>query len=90
MFCPFKRRVGDKMSVVQIEQDMALCAFKFNGLICRSIGAQFMEDETIALFEFEMAESGVQLRNEKHYKLASPDDISAEELQRYREQSLIG
>jgi hypothetical protein len=33
---------SDKLSVVQIEQDFAVCANKFPELICRSIAAQFM------------------------------------------------
>ena len=43
----------DKQSVVQVEQDFAMCAEKFKALICRPIAAQFMRDDTIALFEFE-------------------------------------
>ncbi len=43
----------DKLNIVQIEQDFALCASKFPSLICHPIGAQFMSNNTIALFEFE-------------------------------------
>ena len=32
----------DKLSIVQIEQDFALCNHKFPGLVCRPIAAQFM------------------------------------------------
>lgn len=73
----------DKMSVVQIEQDLALCASKFKGLVCRSIGAQFMPDNMIALFEFELGDQGVSLRNERHYQLVPPDAITADDLKRY-------
>ncbi len=31
----------DRMSTVQIEQDIALCAEKFPRLVCRPLGAQF-------------------------------------------------
>ena len=42
------------MNVVQIEQDIAVCANKFPWLdICRPIAAQFMDGGIIALFEFE-------------------------------------
>jgi hypothetical protein len=37
----------DRMSVVQIEQDFALCAQEFSLLLCRPIGAQFMADGVI-------------------------------------------
>jgi hypothetical protein len=30
----------DRMSVVQIEQDVAVCAAKFKDAICRPLGAQ--------------------------------------------------
>ena len=42
----------DKLNIVQIEQDMLLCEAKFPNLLCRSIAAQFMENNLIALFEF--------------------------------------
>ena len=35
---------NDQLSVVQTKQDIACCAEKFPGLICRSISAQFMAD----------------------------------------------
>lgn len=42
----------DKLSIVQIEQDHALCAHKFPNL-CRPIAAQFIHQDLIALFDFE-------------------------------------
>ncbi len=75
----------DRMSAVQIEQDIALCAEKFPGLICRAIGAQFTEDNVIALFEFEAAADGIRIRQERHYQLVPPDAITPEDLARYRQ-----
>lgn len=43
----------DRLSVVQIEQDIALCGVKFRDAICRPLGAQFIQSDLIALFEFE-------------------------------------
>jgi hypothetical protein len=74
----------DKHNIVQIEQDFALCADKFPQLVCRAIGAQFIEADLIALFEFETGESGVSLRSEKHYKLVPPEGISQADLLLYR------
>ncbi|MGH3089342.1 MAG: endonuclease [Rubrobacteraceae bacterium] len=71
----------DKQGVVQIEQDFALCADKFPSLICRPIGAQFMEEDLIALFEFEESESGITLSSEKHYGLVPPDEVTDEDLE---------
>lgn len=74
----------DKLSIVQIEQDMALCAVRFPALICRAIGAQFVSDGSIVLFEFESSESGVAKRIERHYHLVPPEDLTEEDLSRYR------
>lgn len=73
----------DKIGIVQIEQDFAVCAAKFPSLICHSIAAQFMADEAIAMFEFEQTDQGVRVSAEKHYRLARPDELSDEELQSY-------
>lgn len=75
----------DKVGIVQIEQDLAMCSEKFPPLICRPVAAQFMEDDLIALFEFEDTIEGVRIVDEKHYQLVSPDDLSPEELQAYQE-----
>ncbi len=73
----------DRHNIVQIEQDFALCAAKFPNLVCRAIGAQFMESDLIALFEFESGENGVTLRNEKHYRLVQAQEISEADLMLY-------
>ncbi len=75
----------DKLNVVQIEQDFALCASKFPDLICRPIGAQFMDGNLIALFEFETTPEGVKLSEEEHYRLVTPDEMTPEVLKTYRE-----
>ncbi len=71
------------MSMVQIEQDFALCNEKFKSLTCRAIGAQFTANDVIALFEFESGEKGITLANERHYRLANPQDITADDLKSY-------
>ena len=75
---------NDQISVVQIEQDFALCADKFPDLICRPIAAQFTGDNRIALFDFEETDDGVAIRSEKQYRLVPKDDIDASDLERYR------
>jgi hypothetical protein len=76
---------SDKLNVVQMEQDFAVCANKFPGLICRPIGAQFMAGGIIALFEFEEADGMVRISAEKHYKLVPPDEVTKEDLESYRQ-----
>jgi hypothetical protein len=73
----------DKIGVVQIDQDLAMCAQKFPPLICRPICSQLMEENLIALFEFEQTSEGVRILEEKHYRLVSPDELSPEEIQIY-------
>ena len=59
----------DRMSVVQIEQDLAMCGAKFPNLICRPIGAQFLADDIIALIEFSETADGIRIAAERHYSI---------------------
>ena len=77
----------DKIGIVQIEQDLAICSSKFPQLICRPIAAQFLGEELIALFELELTENGIGVSAEKHYRLVRAGDLSAEELQNYQRRS---
>lgn len=74
----------DRINIVQIEQDAALCAHKFPSLLCRPIAAQFMQDDLIVLFDFEDGENGLALSSEKHYRLVPPDQITETDLASYR------
>ena len=77
----------ERIGIVQIEQDFAVCADKFPTLICRPIAAQFMSLNMIALFELEQTEDGFIISSEKHYRLVRPEEISATELEAYRNRS---
>ncbi len=77
----------DQLSVVQARQDIACCAEKFPGLVCRSISAQFMDDERIAIFELTVEDDRVRIVDEKHYRLAPADSISADDLRAYQVRS---
>jgi hypothetical protein len=78
---------SDKLNVVQIEQDFAVCARKFPDLICRPIAAQFMEGGVIALFEFEQSNSSVSISSEKHYKLVPPEEVTDADLKNYQQRT---
>lgn len=78
----------DRLSVVQIAQDIALCRHRFSGLICRPIGAQFMTESVIALFEFAETEAGPRIALEKHYRLVPPEEVTPQDLKRYLTQEL--
>ncbi len=73
----------DQLGVTQTRQDMACCAQKFPHLTCRPISAQFMADDTIALFELGLQGEDVKIVEEKHYKLVPGDQITAEDLKLY-------
>jgi hypothetical protein len=79
----------DRLHIVQIEQDFALCALRFPSLLCRAIGAQFMDDNLIALFEFELNDNHVSIVTEKHYRLVPKDDLSEADVNLYRQRPLI-
>lgn len=82
---PIQAKGGtDKLSIVQIEQDLAVCSHKFPSLICRPVATQFMQDEVIALFEFEEGDNGVGIASEKHYKLVPPEEVTEADLDTYR------
>jgi hypothetical protein len=77
----------DRLSIVQIEQDFGVCAHKFPSLICRPIATQFMQDDVIALFEFEESDDGLGISAEKHYKLVPPEEVTETDLESYRARS---
>jgi hypothetical protein len=64
-----------------------MCAAKFPGLVCRPIAAQFMDENLIALFELEPTEKGIKVSTERHYRLVRPEELTPEELEKYRTRS---
>lgn len=74
----------DKLSIVQISQDMKYCEERFPLLICRPIGAMFLADSVIAIFEFMREDDEVLVRDEKHYKLVPAEDIADSDLRSYQ------
>lgn len=74
----------DKLSTVQIEQDVAVCARHFPKLTCRPLAAQFMAGGVIALFELEAGPGSLRVSGERHYQLVAPGELSEAELEAYR------
>jgi DNA modification methylase len=74
----------DSIGIVQVEQDIAVCAAKFPALRCRPIAAQFVADDLIALFEFEGSRGAVAIKDEKHYSIVLNKDLTDEEIAGYR------
>ena len=83
---PIQAKGGsDNLNRVQIEQDMAVCNEKLPNLICRPVGAQFIRDELIALFEFENNGDDITIVSENHYHLVPPDDVTEQDVIAYRQ-----
>ncbi len=70
---------ADLLNIVQIEQDFALCRHRFPALGCRPIGAQFIDDDLIALFELEEQDGDIRIVSEIHYRLVPPEDFCDED-----------
>ena len=67
---PIQAKGGnDRLSTVQIEQDLYLCSEKFPKLVCKPLGALFMTENAIALFQFEKENGQIRNTKECHYKL---------------------
>ena len=49
-----------------------------------------MQDEVIALFEFEEGDNGVGIASEKHYKLVPPEEVTEADLDTYRARASEG
>lgn len=78
---------SDKLSPVQTRQDIACCKAKFPDLVCRPVSAQFMADDTIALFELTAENEKVLVVEERHYRLVPSDDIDSETKRKYADRS---
>jgi hypothetical protein len=74
----------DSVGIIQVEQDIALCDSKFPTLRCRPIAAQFVAEDLVALFEFQVLKGEVSIKEERHYQLVPNDDLTDEELMAYR------
>jgi len=82
---PIQAKGGkDKLNIVQILQDFAMCETKFPDLVCCPIVAQFMDATVIALFEFEKGENGISIASERHYRLVPSEEMTAEDLENYK------
>ena len=74
----------DELGVIQIEQDYEICKTKFPSLICRSVAAQFIKEDLISLFELEIIDGEVTIKEEKHYHIVPNKDLQDSEINRYK------
>ena len=82
---PIQAKGGtDQIGAVQIEQDFLICREKYPDAIGRPLAAQFLDNQTIVLFEFALSDEGLKIASEKHYRLVQPDELTTEEIKEYQ------
>lgn len=75
----------DILGVIQTIQDITFCKTEKRYLDCipRAVSAQFLADDTIALFETTFDGDEVSIIRERHYKLTESEAIGREDLKQY-------
>jgi len=76
----------DVLGAIQTIQDITFCQTeeKYRDCIARAVSAQFLTDDTIALFETTFDGDEVSILHERHYKLTESEAINASDLKVYR------
>ena len=62
--------------------------YTFSLLIAKPLGTQFIDDQTVAIFEFERSEGIVRVASERHYRLVESEDLTEEDILNYRNRLL--
>lgn len=73
----------DQIGVVQTSQDIAFVEQKFPGMRCRAVSAQFMADQSIALFELTLQNSEIRVVQERHYRLLPASELDQTAIRNY-------
>ena len=75
----------DMVGYYQVRNMFDLCAERFPHLVPRPLGAQFIDDELIALFEFQRRPAGVEIDvvEERHYRLVPAEELPPEVIARH-------
>lgn len=76
----------DTLGAIQTIQDVTFCQTekRYKDCIPRAVSAQFLADDTIALFETTFDGDEVSIVRERHYKLTQSDAIGSADLKLYR------
>ena len=79
----------DVLGAIQTIQDLTFCQteMKYCNCIARAVSAQFLADDTIALFETGFDGDEVFIVRERHYKLTESGAIGGKDLELYRTES---
>ena len=83
---------GDRFGIVQVLQDLALCANRYPNAICRPIALQFISENNVAILELAVREEDDILKlnivDEKQYGLVPRSEISEDDLMVLKESDL--
>ena len=81
--------LGQTLGKIQIEQDFAIGKGKaqLKNVIWRPLGTQFVDGDTLVLYEFAEQDEKIWKARERHYRLVPPEQISEEDLKIYRSQA---
>lgn len=60
---------NDLLNPVQIEQDIAMCQYKFSNLLHKPIGVQTLNGSRLALYEFEESSTGLRVARTKTFEI---------------------
>ncbi|MCB9136025.1 MAG: endonuclease [Anaerolineales bacterium] len=75
---------GDRFGIVQVMQDIALCAERYPNAICKPVALQFTGENGVALLELTIRDENDILKlsivEEKHYELVPRSQISGQDL----------
>lgn len=77
---------NDKLGVIQTIQDVTFCQTqeRYKHCVPRTVSAQFMGGDIIAMFELSFDGDDVSIVREQHYRLVTASEISPDDLKRYR------
>ncbi len=77
---------SDKLGVIQTIQDTTFCKTleRYAHCVPRTVSAQFMGGEVIAMFELSFDGNDVSIVREQHYKLVAASEISKADLDTYK------
>lgn len=65
----------DEIGIVQVTQDIGYVSERFPTMRCKAVAAQFMPDQTIALFSLVIQNDDLRIVEERHYKLLPHREI---------------
>jgi hypothetical protein len=74
----------DQIGIVQTTQDIRFVEQKFQGLRCRAIATQFMDDQVVAMFELALQDDEVKVVEERHYRLVPAKDLILKDISDYQ------